>query len=107
MLRMRLAAALVAVLALTACSNSDNLTAPSGSGTRDNPVPGPRDSGLPGTSGGDTTTTNPGDTTSTNPGDTTFTSDTTGAGDPVNNGTWTSPGDSTPPTIEPVDPAAY
>ncbi len=108
MLRMRLAAGLVAVLAITACSNSDNLTAPSGSGTRDNPVPGgPRDSGLPGTSGGDTTTTNPGDTTSTNPGDTTFTSDTTGAGDPVNNGTWTSPGDSTPPTIEPVDPAAY
>jgi hypothetical protein len=83
MARLRLAAALIAVLALTACTDTDNLTAPSGT------LPGGT---LPGgQSGGDTTST-PGDTTS-NP------IDTTGAGDPVTNGTWTSP-DTT--TIEPV-----
>jgi hypothetical protein len=83
MARLRLAAALIAVLALTACTDTDNLTAPSGT------LPGGT---LPGgQSGGDTTST-PGDTTS-NP------VDTTGAGDPVTNGTWTSP-DTT--TIEPV-----
>ena len=89
MARLRLATALVAVLALAACTNSDNLTAPSGV------LPG---GGLPGgTSGGGDTTSTPGDTTS-NP------VDTTGAGDPVTNGTWTNP-DST--TIEPVDPGVY
>jgi hypothetical protein len=100
MFRYRLAAALVAALALAACTNADNLTAPSGTGTRDNPVPGgPRLPIFPGgSSGGDTTTT--GDTTSTLP------SDTTGAGDPVTNGTWNSP-DSTPPTIQPVDPTIF
>ena len=108
MSRFRFATALIAVLALTACSESDSLSGPSGP-TRDTPVPGgPRDTGMPpGTSGGgDTTTTNPGDTTGTNPGDTTATNpaDTTGAGDPVNNGTWTNP-DST--TIQPVDPTTY
>ncbi len=89
MARFRLVAALVAALALTAaCSDSENLTSPSGT------LPGGT---LPGgQSGGDTTST-PGDTTS-NP------IDTTGAGDPVTNGTWTTP-DTT--TIEPVDPGVY
>jgi hypothetical protein len=88
MARLRLAAALIAVLALTACTDSENLTAPSGT------LPG---GNLPGgQSGGDTTST-PGDTTS-NP------IDTTGAGDPVTNGTWTTP-DTT--TIDPVDPGVY
>jgi len=89
MSRFRLVAALVAALALTAaCSDSESLTSPSGT------LPGGT---LPGgQSGGDTTST-PGDTTS-NP------IDTTGAGDPVTNGTWTTP-DTT--TIEPVDPGVY
>ena len=88
MARLRLAAALIAVLALTACTDSENLTAPSGT------LPG---GNLPGgQSGGDTTST-PGDTTS-NP------IDTTGAGDPVTNGTWTTP-DTT--TNDPVDPGVY
>src|SRR5882724_834685 len=87
MSRLRLATAILAALALTACSKGDSLTGPTGTGTRDTPVPGgPRDGGLPGTSGGgDTTSTSPGDTTSTNP------PDTTGAGDPVSNGTWITP----------------
>ena len=90
MSRLRLATALLAVLALTACTDSDSITSPTGN------LPGGT-TGLPGgVSGGDTTST-PGDTTS-NP------VDTTGAGDPVNNGTWTNP-DST--TIEPVDPGVY
>ena len=106
MSRLRLATALLAVLALTACNQADNLAGPSsgtGTGTRDVPVAGgPRTDGFPGgtSGGGDTTSTNPGDTTSSNP------ADTAGAGDPVNNGTWTSP-DSTPPTIQPVDPSTY
>ena len=110
MSRFRFATALIAVLAITACSESDNLAGPSAPPNRDTPTDGPRDTGMPpGTSGGgDTTTTNPGDTTGTNPGggDTTSTNpaDTAGAGDPVNNGTWTNP-DST--TIEPVDPTTY
>jgi hypothetical protein len=60
---------------------------------------GPRTPGFPGGSsgGGDTTTT---DTTGTPP------ADTTGAGDPVNNGTWSSP-DSTPPVIQPLDPNTF
>jgi hypothetical protein len=96
MARFRLAAALIAVLAVTACTDSENLTTPSGT------LPG---GNLPGgQSGGGDTTSTPGDTTST-PGDTTSNPiDTTGAGDPVNNGTWTTP-DSTP--IAPVDPASY
>jgi hypothetical protein len=102
MSRLRLATALLAVLALTACNKGDSLTGPTGTGTRDTPAPGgPRDGGTGGTggtSGGDTTSTNPGDTTSTTP------PDTTGAGDPVNNGTWTTP-DST--AIVPVDPGTY
>jgi hypothetical protein len=111
MLRIRLATALVAVLALAACSQADTLTGPGGTGTRDTPVPGgPRDSGLPGGSsgGGDTTSTNPGDTTSTNPGDTTTTNpvDTVGAGDPVGNGTWTTP-PGAPTTPVPVDPNVF
>jgi hypothetical protein len=89
MARLRLAAALIAVLALTACTDSSNLTAPSGT------LPGGT---LPGgQSGGGDTTSTPGDTTS-NP------IDTTGAGDPVDNGTWTTPD---PTTIEPVDPGVY
>jgi hypothetical protein len=89
MARLRLAAALIAVLAITACTDSDNLTAPSGT------LPG---GSLPGgQSGGGDTTSAPGDTTS-NP------IDTTGAGDPVTNGTWTTPGTT---TITPVDPDAY
>ena len=87
-LPLRLAVALAAMLALSACTESDSPTSPSGTGIRDTPVPGgPRDTGLPGgtSGGGDTTTTNPGDTTTTNP------ADTIGAGDPVNNGTWTRP----------------
>jgi hypothetical protein len=85
MARLRLAAALIAILALSACTDSENLTSPSGT------IPG---GNLPGgQSGGDTTST-PGDTTS-NP------IDTTGAGDPVTNGTWTTP-DTT--TIVSVDP---
>jgi hypothetical protein len=100
--RFRFATALIAVLALTACSEADTLTGPTGTGTRDTPVPdGPRDTGFPGgSSGGDTTSTNPGDTTSTNP------PDTTGAGDPVTNGTWTTP-DGAPTTIQPLDPTIY
>lgn len=98
MSRFRFATALIAVLALTACNESDS-TGPS-SPTHDTPVPdGPRNPGPGGSSGGgDTTTTNPGDTTTTNP------ADTTGAGDPVTNGIWTNP-DST--TIQPVDPTTY
>jgi hypothetical protein len=100
MARFRFVTALVAVLALAACSDSDQLAGPSGPGTRDTPSTGPRDDGTPGgtSGGGDTTTTTPGDTTTTNP------SDTTGAGDPVTNGTWTNP-DST--TIQPVDPGVF
>ena len=98
MSRFRFATALIAVLALTACNESDS-TGPSSPGTHDTPVPdGPRNPGPGGSSGGgDTTTTNPGDTTTTNP------ADTTGAGDPVTNGIWTNP-DST--TIQPVDPTS-
>jgi hypothetical protein len=88
MTRLRLAAALIAVLALTACTDSENLTAPSGT------LPG---GSLPGGQSGGDTTSVPGDTTS-NP------VDTTGAGDPVTNGTWTTP-DTT--TIDPVDPGVY
>jgi hypothetical protein len=89
MTRLRLAAALIAVLAITACTDSTGLTSPSGT------LPG---GNLPGgQSGGGDTTSAPGDTTS-NP------IDTTGAGDPVTNGTWTTP-DTT--TIAPVDPNAY
>jgi hypothetical protein len=103
MFRLRLTAALVAALALSACANADNLTAPSGTGPWHPPVTGGSGgTGAPGGGSGDTTTTNPG-----TPGDTTsLPSDTTGAGDPVNNGSWTSP-DSTPPTIQPVDPASF
>jgi hypothetical protein len=91
MLRSRLATALIAVLALTACVDSGHLTSPTGS------LPG---GGMPGgTSTGDTTSTNPGDTTSTNP------PDTTGAGDPVLNGTWTTPDSA--PTIQPIDPSTF
>jgi hypothetical protein len=98
--RFRFVTALVAVLAVAACNDADNLTAPSGPGTRDTPSTGPRDNGSPGgtSGGGDTTTTTPGDTTTTNP------ADTVGAGDPVTNGTWTNP-DST--TIQPVDPGVF
>jgi hypothetical protein len=91
MFRSPLAAALIAVLVLTACVDSEHLTSPTGV------LPG---GGLPGgTSSGDTTSTNPGDTTSTNP------PDTTGAGDPVINGTWTTPDSA--PTIQPTDPTVY
>jgi hypothetical protein len=87
--RLRLATALLAVLVLAACADSDHLTSPTGV------LPGGT-SGIPGTSGGDTTAT-PGDTTS-NP------IDTAAAGEPVSNGTWTDP-DST--TIEQVDAGVY
>lgn len=99
MSRLRLAAALAAALALGACGNADSLAGPTGTGTRDTPVPGAPRGGTPtGTSGGgDTTSTSPGDTTSTNPRP-----DTTS--DPVSNGTWTMP-DST--AIQPLDPATY
>jgi hypothetical protein len=100
MFRPRLATALIAVLALTACVDAGHLTSPTGT------LPG---GGMPGgTSSGDTTSTNPGDTTSTNPGDTTSTNppDTTGAGEPVLNGTWTTP-DGAPTTIEPIDGSTY
>jgi hypothetical protein len=101
MFRLRLAAALVAAVAFTACSEADSLTAPSGTGTHDTPVPGgPRVPGFPGGAGGGGDTTSTGDTTTTLP------PDTTGAGDPVDNGTWNSP-DSTPPTIQPVDPTNF
>jgi hypothetical protein len=110
MFRLRLATALIAVLALTACTEADNLTAPTGTGTRDTPVPGGPRTGQPGgtSGGGDTTSTNPGDTTSTNPGDTTSTNpaDTAGAGDPVSNGTWTTP-DGEPTTIQPVNDSIF
>jgi hypothetical protein len=88
--RLSLAAALVAALALSACTQAaDSLTSPSG-------IPG-----LPGTSGGGTTSSGtPGDTTSTP-------IDTAAAGDPINNGTWTPPDSTNPPTIVPVDPTAY
>ena len=90
MSRLRLAAAVIAVLALAACADSDSITSPTGT------LPGGT-SGLPGgTSGGDTTST-PGDTTSTPV-------DTTGAGDPLTNGAWTTP-DTT--AIEPVDPTVF
>lgn len=99
MARLSLAAALVAALALGACTQAaDNLTSPSG-------IPG-----LPGTSGGGTTSSGtPGDTTSSGtPGDTTSTPiDTAAAGDPINNGTWTPPDSTNPPTIVPVAPTAY
>ena len=56
MSRLRLATALLAVLALTACTDSDSITSPTGN------LPGGT-TGLPGgVSGGDTTST-PGDTT--------------------------------------------
>ena len=46
----RIAAALVTALILSACSDPNSLTAPSGSGTRDTPVPGgPRTPDLKGT----------------------------------------------------------
>ena len=92
MSRLSLMAALVAALALGACTEAaDSLTSPSGI---------PR---LPGTAGngGGTTSGSPGDTTATPP------IDTTAAGDPVNNGTWTPPDSTNPPTILPVDPASY
>ncbi len=86
----RLPAALVAVLLLAACANSDNLTSPTGI------LPGGT-SGIPGGStggggggGGSDTTSNP--------------IDPVAAGDPVSNGTWTNP-DST--TIDPVDPGIF
>jgi hypothetical protein len=108
MSRVRFTTALLASLALTACGNAGSITDPTGTGSRETPVPGgTRPGGLPGTSGGvDTTSINPGDTTSTSPGDTTSTnpSDTTGAGDPVSNGTWTTP-DST--AIEPINSGTY
>jgi hypothetical protein len=91
MARLRLATALIAVLALTACTESDSITSPTGVLPGGGPNP-------PGTSGGGDTTSTPGDTTS-NPVDTTGAS-----GDPVTNGTWTNP-DST--TIEPVDPVVF
>ena len=100
MSKFRFAAALVACLAFTACA--DDTTSPLA-----NTPPGP---GLPGGSGGgggnDTTTTNPGDTTGTTPGDTTVINpaDTVGAGDPVDNGTWTDPDSN---TIQPVDPGVF
>ena len=109
MSRLRFTLALVATLAVAACNDADTFTSPNGGGTRDNPVPGsgPRDSGFPGSSGGGDTTSAPGDTTST-PGDTTSNpADTVGAGEPVSNGTWTGPDGSTPPVIQPLDPATY
>ena len=90
MVRSRLATAVVALLVLAACNNSDSLTSPTGS------LPG-GSSGLPGGSTGGDTTSTPGDTTN-------FPADTTGAGDPIDNGTWTTP-DST--VIEPVDPGVF
>jgi hypothetical protein len=103
MSRLAVSTALLAMLALAACSNADPLTGPSGGGTRGTPVDGgPR---VPGPGG---TSSNPGDTTTTNPGDTTSTPpiDTVAAGDPVSNGTWTS-SDGTAPTVQPVDTGAF
>jgi hypothetical protein len=101
MSRPRLTPALLAVLALTACTDGSTLTAPTGTGTRDVPG-GTHDPSFPGgTSGGtDTTGTGGTDTTGTGP------IDTVAAGDPVNNGTWTLPGDSMA-VIQPVDPGTY
>jgi hypothetical protein len=95
MSRFRYVAAVVALLSLTACK--DDITSPLNDG------PG---SGLPGGGGGGGGTSNPGDTTTTNPGDTTSINpaDTVGAGDPANNGPWTTP-DSL--TIQPVDPGVF
>ncbi|HUR93543.1 MAG TPA: hypothetical protein VMY76_03095 [Gemmatimonadales bacterium] len=101
MSRVRLATALIALLAIAACGEADQLTSPTG-GSRDVPVTGgPRD-GFPGgtSGGGDTTSTDPGDTTTTNP------IDSAAAGDPVNNGTWTTP-DGVPGTIVTLDPAVF
>jgi hypothetical protein len=90
MARLRLAAALLAALALGACTQAADPTSPSG------PIPG-----LPGSSGGGASSGTPGDTTTTPP------IDTAAAGDPVGNGTWT-PADSTnPPTIQPLDGITY
>jgi len=92
MVRLPLAAALLAALALGACTGAADSLSPSG------PVPG-----LPGSSGnGGTSSSNPGDTTSTTPP-----IDTVAAGDPVNNGSWTSPDGTQPPTIQPLDPTVY
>ena len=86
MFRTRLAVALVAALALTACFDGSN-SGPTGPAIS---TPGTGGSGGSGT---------PGDTTSTP-------SDTTGAGDPVGNGTWSSP-DTTPPTIQPIGSGSF
>ena len=96
MSRFRFVAAVVALLTLTACA--DDITSPLNTG--------PSGSGFPGGSGGGGGTTNPGDTTSANPGDTTSINpaDTVGAGDPANNGPWTTP-DTV--TIQPVDPGVF
>jgi hypothetical protein len=88
MSRSRLTLVLLTLALLTACKDSENLVGP----TRD--LPGDNNSG----SGSDTTST-PGDTTSTP-------IDSAAAGDPVNNGIWTSP-DGTTPTIEDLDPGTY
>ena len=96
MYRLCLTLAVVALLASAACSDPDATSSPTGPGTRDTLVPGgPREPFPPGSGGPG------GDTTSPPPP-----SDTTGAGDPVNNGTWSSP-DGTPPPIQPVDPTVY
>jgi hypothetical protein len=84
MARLRLAAALLAALALSACTEAADPTAPSG------PIPG-----LPGTSGNGGTTSGP------------TPIDTAAAGDPVDNGTWTPPDSTRPPTIQPVDSTIY
>ena len=93
--------AMLALVGFIACTNSEPPSGPTGPGTRDTLVAGaPRQPFPPaGSGGGDTTTTNPPDTTS-NP------SDTTGAGDPVHNGTWSSP-DGTPPPIVALDPTIF
>jgi hypothetical protein len=86
MSRLALVAALVTALALGACTEApDSPTGPSGV---------PR---LPGTGGSGGATSGGGDDTTTTPP-----IDTTAAGDPVSNGTWTPPDSTNPPTIVPV-----
>lgn len=97
MYRPWLIVAVAALLATAACSDPEPLSPSSNPGTRDTLVAGgPREPFPPGSGGSG------GDTTSTPPPP----QDTTGAGDPVNNGTWSSP-DTTPPTIHPVDPTVF
>jgi hypothetical protein len=95
MSRLFLGVAVAGLLIVAACKEADNAPGLTGPGRDTLVAGGPREPFPPGTGsgGGDTTTTAP-------------PSDTTGAGDPVSNGTWTSP-DGSPTPIQPVDPTVY